>query len=211
MKSFDDLMKVKGTSRLCPGYTDDDAFKWCIDSIEACLPVGRESGRDARPGESLGPHHALPRTCCASTRRSIRRGSGINLDTGNWPRPIPTPGLANCSRPMPSIVQAKTYHGGGVWYTLEIDYKRVARHPAQGGVPRLHLAGDGRKRGGGYSGAEEFGAAEVGVRLVGYGTASCPRARLCEIAGFAGCYGAATTESLRNSRFRLRDLLGGNI
>ena len=49
---------------------------------------------------------------------------GINLDTGNWPDE-PYAGIAKLA-PKASIVQAKTYHGGGVWYTLEIDYKRMA-------------------------------------------------------------------------------------
>ena len=28
--------------------------------------------------------------------------------------------------PHASIVQAKTYPGGGVWYTLDLDYDRIA-------------------------------------------------------------------------------------
>ncbi len=28
--------------------------------------------------------------------------------------------------PHATIVQAKTYYGGGVWYTLDLDYKRIA-------------------------------------------------------------------------------------
>jgi L-ribulose-5-phosphate 3-epimerase len=28
--------------------------------------------------------------------------------------------------PMTSLIQAKTYFGGGKWYTLDIDYHRVA-------------------------------------------------------------------------------------
>src|SRR3989337_4004386 len=37
IKSFDDLMKVKGQEPPLPGYKEDDAFKWCIDSIAECL------------------------------------------------------------------------------------------------------------------------------------------------------------------------------
>jgi sugar phosphate isomerase/epimerase len=29
--------------------------------------------------------------------------------------------------PHAVLVQAKTYQGGGTWYTLEIDYPRIAR------------------------------------------------------------------------------------
>jgi sugar phosphate isomerase/epimerase len=29
--------------------------------------------------------------------------------------------------PKTTFVQAKTYYGGGEWYTLDLDYKRIAR------------------------------------------------------------------------------------
>jgi sugar phosphate isomerase/epimerase len=29
--------------------------------------------------------------------------------------------------PKAALVQAKTYYGGGLWYTLELDYDRIAR------------------------------------------------------------------------------------
>jgi len=50
---------------------------------------------------------------------------GINLDTGNWPGD-PYEGIAALA-PYATIVQAKTYYGGGVWYTLDLDYPRIAK------------------------------------------------------------------------------------
>jgi len=50
---------------------------------------------------------------------------GINLDTGNFPGD-PYAGLEKVA-PHATIVQAKTYYGGGEWYTLDLDYKRIAR------------------------------------------------------------------------------------
>ena len=49
---------------------------------------------------------------------------GMNVDTGNF---VGDP-YSQFERlaPNASIVQAKTYYGGGEWYTLEIDYKRIA-------------------------------------------------------------------------------------
>jgi sugar phosphate isomerase/epimerase len=35
--------------------------------------------------------------------------------------------------PKTVFVQAKTYFGGGEWYTLELDYKRIAKMLAQVG------------------------------------------------------------------------------
>ena len=58
IKSFDDLMKVKGDEPPLPGHKDDEAFEWCIAAIETCLPDGREGRRDAGAREPLGPHDA---------------------------------------------------------------------------------------------------------------------------------------------------------
>jgi sugar phosphate isomerase/epimerase len=41
-------------------------------------------------------------------------------------------------------VQAKTYHGGGEWYTLDLDYKRIAgilRGANYGGWISLEMEG----------------------------------------------------------------------
>ncbi len=111
-------MKVKGNKPPLPGYTNDDAFKWCVDSIEACIPSAEKAGvmlalenhwgLTTDPGMLLRIHDAIDSPWL-----------GINLDTGNWPDE-PYAGIAKLA-PKASIVQAKTYHGGGVWYTLEID------------------------------------------------------------------------------------------
>src|SRR5437870_669114 len=42
--SFDDLMKARGEEPVLPGHTEDEGFKWCIDSIEKCLPKAEEAG-----------------------------------------------------------------------------------------------------------------------------------------------------------------------
>ena len=47
LESFDDLMKVKGNEPPLAGYTIDDAFRWCVDSIPR-VPAARHdcSGQD---------------------------------------------------------------------------------------------------------------------------------------------------------------------
>ena len=124
IKSFDDLMKVKGDEPPIEGYTDEHAFTWCVDSIKACLP-------DA---EAAGVLLALENHWGLSTRvENLLRihkavaspWLGINLDTGNWPGD-PYEGIERLA-PYATIVQAKTYYGGGVWYTLDLDYKRIAQ------------------------------------------------------------------------------------
>lgn len=44
IKSFEDLMKADGKEPILPGYTEDDGFKWCIDSIQECIPAAEKAG-----------------------------------------------------------------------------------------------------------------------------------------------------------------------
>jgi sugar phosphate isomerase/epimerase len=123
IKSFDDLMKVKGNEPPLAGYTNDDAINWCVSSIEACLPHADRAGVML----ALENHWGL--TTSVDTLLRIWRAVnshwlGINLDTGNFPDD-PYPGIEKLA-PHASIVQAKTYYGGGEWYTLDLDYKRIA-------------------------------------------------------------------------------------
>jgi sugar phosphate isomerase/epimerase len=48
----------------------------------------------------------------------------VTLDTGNFLED-PYDRLETLA-PRACLVQAKTYHGGGLWYTLELDYERIA-------------------------------------------------------------------------------------
>jgi sugar phosphate isomerase/epimerase len=121
--SFDDLMKVKGDEPPLPGHTQDEAFQWCIESIEACLPAAEKAGvmlaLENHWGLTTRPENLL------RIYEAVRSPwLGINLDTGNFPGD-PYAGLEQLA-PHAVIVQAKTYYGGGEWYTLDLDYKRIA-------------------------------------------------------------------------------------
>jgi L-ribulose-5-phosphate 3-epimerase len=121
--SFDDLMKVKGNEPPIKGYTDEDAFRWCIEGIQACLPAAEREGVLL----ALENHWGLTTKTENLLRIYKSIGSpwlGINLDTGNFPGD-PYPEIEKLA-PHASIVQAKTYYGGGEWYTLDLDYKRIA-------------------------------------------------------------------------------------
>lgn len=120
--SFDELMELKGIEKPIEGYTDDDAFKWCIDSIEVCLQKAEEFGVIL----ALENHWGLTTTVEGLLRIVDAIESpwiGILMDTGNF-REQPYEKLAQLA-PRASYVQAKTYFGGGVWYTLDLDYKRI--------------------------------------------------------------------------------------
>jgi L-ribulose-5-phosphate 3-epimerase len=123
IESFDDLMKVKGNEPAIEGYTDEDAFRWCEEGIRACLPAAERAGILL----ALENHWGLTTKTENLLRIHKAVGSpwlGINLDTGNFPVD-PYPEIEKLA-PVASIVQAKTYYGGGEWYTLDLDYKRIA-------------------------------------------------------------------------------------
>ena len=44
IKSFDELMANRGIEPVLPGFTDDDGFNWCIESIMECLPAAEKAG-----------------------------------------------------------------------------------------------------------------------------------------------------------------------
>jgi L-ribulose-5-phosphate 3-epimerase len=123
IKSFDDLMKVKGDEPPLSGYTNDDAMKWCVESIRECLPKAEKAGVVL----ALENHWGLTTSVDMLLRIWREVNSpwlGINLDTGNFPGD-PYPDFAKVA-PHATIVQAKTYYGGGEWYTLDLDYKKMA-------------------------------------------------------------------------------------
>ena len=124
IQSFDDLMKVRGNEPPLEGYTNRDATNWCIESIQECLQAAEKLGVTM----ALENHWGL--TTSVETLLEIWRAVNspwlvINLDTGNFPDE-PYAGIAKLA-PQAAVVQAKTYHGGGEWYTLDLDYKRIAR------------------------------------------------------------------------------------
>lgn len=124
IKSFDDLMAARGEEPVLPGHTEDEGFKWCIDSIEKCLPLAEKRGVVL----ALENHWGLTRTPEGLLRILDAIDSpwlGALMDTGNFLED-PYPKLKRVA-PKAVFVQAKTYFGGGEWYTLDLDYRRVAK------------------------------------------------------------------------------------
>lgn len=124
IQSFDDLMKARGEEPILPGHTEDDGFKWCVDCIEQCLPKAAEHGVIL----ALENHWGLTRTAEGLLRVLNSISSpwlGGLMDTGNFLED-PYDKLKQIA-PKTVFVQAKTYFGGGEWYTLDLDYKRIAK------------------------------------------------------------------------------------
>jgi len=121
--SFDDLMKARGDEPVLPGHTEDEGFKWCVDCIEQCLPKAAECGVVL----ALENHWGLTRSPEGLLRVLNSISSpwlGGLMDTGNFLED-PYDKLKQIA-PKTVYVQAKTYFGGGEWYTLDLDYKRIA-------------------------------------------------------------------------------------
>jgi L-ribulose-5-phosphate 3-epimerase len=123
IKSFDELMANKGIEPIMDGYTLDQGFDWVIDSIGRCIPVAEKCGVVL----GLENHWGLGRTAEGVLRIVNAINSPwlqITSDTGNF--------LENqyeqleMMAPKTFLIQAKTYYGGGKWYTLDIDYDKVA-------------------------------------------------------------------------------------
>jgi L-ribulose-5-phosphate 3-epimerase len=134
-KSFDDLMANKGIEPRLPGHTDDEGFGWVIASLRECLPTAERCGVVL----GLENHWGLGRTAEGVMRIVEAIDSPwlkVTLDTGNFLEDL-YPQMERLA-PKACLVQAKTYFGGGKWYTLDIDYPRVAgilrRHDYRGWV-----------------------------------------------------------------------------
>jgi sugar phosphate isomerase/epimerase len=130
IKSFDDLMKARGLEPILPGYTEDDGFKWCADSLNQCIPKAEECGVTL----AVENHWGLTRSPEGLLRIAKEITSpwvGVMLDTGNFLED-PYDKLAMVA-PKAVYVQAKTYFGGGEWYTLNLDYPRIAKILATAG------------------------------------------------------------------------------
>lgn len=122
-KSIDKLMADKGIEPRLEGYIDEDGFKWVIDSLEKCLPKAEECGVTL----GLENHWGLGRTAKGVMRIVDEIDSPwlqVTLDTGNFLEDMYE--QQKLMAPKTVYVQAKTYFGGGTWYTLDIDYDRVA-------------------------------------------------------------------------------------
>lgn len=122
-KDFDELMANRGIEPRLEGYTDDDGFKWVIDSFEKLVPEAEKRGvilgLENHWGLGLTPEGVL-RIVEAINSPWLQ----VTLDTGNFLED-PYPKLEKLA-PRTCLLQAKTYYGGGEWYTLDLDYPRIA-------------------------------------------------------------------------------------
>jgi sugar phosphate isomerase/epimerase len=123
-KDFNELMKNRGIEPPREGYTDEEGFKWVIDGFTQCIRAAERCGVTM----GLENHWGLGRTPEGVLRvvEAVRSPwLRVTLDTGNF---LEDPyDKLEMLAPAAALVQAKTYYGGGLWYTLDLDYERIAR------------------------------------------------------------------------------------
>ncbi|MFB6248056.1 MAG: sugar phosphate isomerase/epimerase family protein [Salinibacter sp.] len=121
--SFDTLMAKGGNEPPLEGYAEDDAYRWCIDAFEQCVPVAREKGVVM----ALENHWGLT-SSAEGVLRIVQEVDSpwlkVLADTGNFPDRTYDQLEALASETI--LVSAKTYYGGGEWYSLDLDYNRIA-------------------------------------------------------------------------------------
>ena len=122
IQNFDDLMAAKGIEPRLEGFDDDIGFKWVIDSLQQCLPQAEQAGVIM----GLENHWGLGRSAAGVLRIVESINSPwlkVTLDTGNFLEDMYD--QMRTLAPHAVLIQAKTYFGGGEWYSLDIDYAQV--------------------------------------------------------------------------------------
>ena len=123
-KNFDALMANRGIEPTLEGYTEEQGFEWVIQGLTDCLPVAEKCGVTL----GLENHWGLGRTA-EGVMKIVKAIDSpwlkTTLDTGNFLED-PYDRLEVIADDA-VLVQAKTYYGGGMWYTLDLDYPRVAK------------------------------------------------------------------------------------
>ncbi len=122
---FDVLMDNKGVEPIIEGYTEEEGFKWVIDSIEQCIPTAEKCGVVL----GLENHWGLGLTAKGVMKIVNAIDSpwlSVTLDTGNFfdNRKEQLAELAQHT----CLIQAKTYYGGAKWPAFDqinIDYKSI--------------------------------------------------------------------------------------
>jgi sugar phosphate isomerase/epimerase len=136
-------MAAGGEEPPLPGCTEDDGYAWSVAAFKTCSEHAEQKGVTL----VLENHWGFTGTAAGVLR--ILRGTAspwlkVVLDTGNFNfRDDPYAEMAALA-PFTAMVHAKTYTGGGIYYTAELDYPRIAailREAGFGGYVSLEFEG----------------------------------------------------------------------
>lgn len=114
-----------GIEEPLPGYTDEDAIKWVIDSVAECLPLAEKEGVKLALENHWGLSSNIDYLLRIYDALKESPAMTINADTGNF---VGEP-YDQFERiiPFANIIQAKTYYGGGLFYDKDLDYTRLGK------------------------------------------------------------------------------------
>jgi L-ribulose-5-phosphate 3-epimerase len=107
------------------GYTDEDGIKWTIDGMGECLQYAEKAGIVLALENHWGLSSNIDYLLRMYNALKSSPSMGLNVDTGNFVGE-PYAGLEKLA-PFATIVQAKTYYGGGTFYDKEMDYTRIGK------------------------------------------------------------------------------------
>ena len=107
------------------GYTDEDGIRWTIDGMRECLAYAEKGGVVLALENHWGLSSNIDYLLRMYDALKDSPVMGLNVDTGNFVG-APYEPLKRLA-PHASIVQAKTYYGGGTFYDKEMDYPRIGK------------------------------------------------------------------------------------
>jgi L-ribulose-5-phosphate 3-epimerase len=123
-KDFDDLMAHRGIETVLEGHTEEEGFEWVITAMKQLVPYAEKCGvvlgLENHWGLGISPEGVL-KVVEAVNSPWLQ----VTLDTGNFLED-PYARLEKLAAKT-VLLQTKTYHGGGRWYTLDLDYARIAK------------------------------------------------------------------------------------
>ncbi|MFT6865014.1 MAG: L-ribulose-5-phosphate 3-epimerase [Akkermansiaceae bacterium] len=123
-EDFDALMANRGIEPVLRGHTEEEGFAWVIEAMKQLVPYAEKCGvvlgLENHWGLGLTPEGVM-KVVDAVKSPWLQ----VTLDTGNF---LEDPyGRLEKLAPHAVLLQAKTYFGKGRWYTLDLDYERIAK------------------------------------------------------------------------------------
>ena len=167
IKDFDELMKARGIEPVLKGYTEDDAFKWCIESIQKCLELAAQRGVIL----ALENHWGLTSQPAGQLRILSAIESpwlGALMDTGNFLEdPVRK---ARADRSENGLRAGEDVSGWRRMVHARFGLQTHREDSPGRGLRGLRRSRNGRQGRSGQRRAEEYRDAARGVRVAGFGS-----------------------------------------
>jgi sugar phosphate isomerase/epimerase len=126
LPNFAEFMAAGGIEPPLAGYSEEDAFAWTAEAFQIASYYAGRKGVTLL----LENHWGLTGTASGVLRILQETGSPwlkVVLDTGNFNFSADPYGEMAALAPHAAMVHAKTYEGGGIYYTADLDYPRIIR------------------------------------------------------------------------------------